>query len=311
MDKPLVAGIVGPTAGGKTELALRLCARLPLEIVCMDSMQVYRGMDVGTAKPGPEQRRTAPHHMLDVADPREPYSVARYAQEALACVRGIPGRGRVPLLVGGTGLYLRALSLPLTLGNAPAAPQARERYRDYLLREGREALHALLAARDPDTAARLHPNDTRRVIRALEVLELTGVPLSRQRLPSEADSPFRFLLFAPLWQRETLYRRAAERAGRMIAAGLADEVKGLLDAGVPPDAQSMQGLGYKELLPCLRGDASLDEAREALVAGTCRYIKRQLTWFRGDGRVRWLDAEGAGPDALCAQMLRAVKEEGC
>ncbi len=311
-EKPLVLGIVGPSAAGKTEISLRLAEHLSVEIVCMDSMQVYRGMDIGTAKPNREDRLATPHHMLDVADPQEPYSVARYAIEAKRCMEEILARGRRPLVVGGTGLYLRALSQSMTLGYAPADPVLREGYRAILESRGKLALHAMLVARDPEAASRLHPNDSRRVVRALEVFELTGRSFFGQQLLPDMQSPYTFRLFAPMWPREALYKRADERIGHMLRQGLVEEVEGLLFAGVSKDAHSMQGLGYKELIPFLEGEISLREAWTTIALRTRRFIKRQLTWFRGDGRVLWLPVEdGNGADAVVDDIIKRLREDGC
>ena len=286
-QKPLVAGIVGPTASGKTALSFALSKLFPIEIVCMDSMQIYRGMDIGTAKPTRAERSAIPHHLLDVAEPEEEYSVGRYLKEATAAIDGVLARGHLPVLVGGTGLYLRALSEGLTLGHTPGDEAVRRAWEDFLLKEGKEALHARLAAVDEPSAARLHPNDTRRVIRALEVFELTGRPISAQR-PKIEDSPYDLRLYAPDWPREELYGRADRRVEEMLKAGLAQELQGLLAGGVREDAQSMQGIGYKELIPYLKGEAELSSCEALIKRRTRNYAKRQLTWFRPDGRIRWI-----------------------
>lgn len=305
-DRQLLLGILGPTASGKTAWSLALARALPLEIVCLDSMQVYRGMDIGTAKPTRAEQALAPHHMLDVRDPCQPYSVAEYASEAAEAIRGIAARGRLPLLVGGTGLYLRALTLPLTLGSAAADPQIRARYQALLAQEGPAHLHQLLSQVDPLSARRLHVNDSRRVIRALEVHALTGRPFSDQRMPQEAQSPYELLLYARDLPRALLYQRIERRVDGMLAAGLADEVKGLLAAGLDKGAQSMQGLGYKELVPYVRGEEGLESAAARLKQRTRQYAKRQLTWFRRDGRIRWLPGDTT-EEAFIALVRRDVE----
>lgn len=286
--KPLVAGIVGPTASGKTALSLALAGERDIEIVCMDSMQIYRGMDIGTAKPGRAEQAAIPHHLLDVAEPTEEYSVGRYLEEAGAAIRGILERGRLPVLVGGTGLYLRALGEGLTLGHTPGDEGLRAKWEAYERERGREALHAQLEKVDAASAARLHPNDTRRVIRALEVFELTGRPISAQQ-PRPSESPYDFRLYAPLWPREELYARADRRVDAMLAEGLAEELARLLALGVPEGAQSMQGIGYKELIPFVKGEAALEECAGLIKRRTRNYAKRQLTWFRPDSRIRWIE----------------------
>ena len=303
MSKKRVFGFVGPTASGKTALSLAFAERTGGEILCMDSMQVYRGMDIGTAKPTAEERARATHHLLDLVSPSESFSVAEYQRLAQPLLEALP----VPILAGGTGLYLKALSLPMQLGETVGNEAVRRRYEAIAAREGNEALHRLLLERDPASAARLHPNDVRRVVRALEVLELTGKPISAQVLPAYEDSPCAFTLFALDWPRDVLYRRINRRVDQMMADGLAGEVETLRDAGVPEDAQAMQGLGYKELLSCFRGEMSMEDAVELIKRRTRNYAKRQLTWFRADRRIRWLPAdEGRFPDA---QTLLSCMEE--
>lgn len=286
-EKPRIAGIVGPTASGKTALSMALTEERPVEIVCMDSMQIYRGMDIGTAKPTAEERARCPHHMLDVADPREEYSVGRYLKEASAAIGGILARGRLPVLVGGTGLYLRALSEGLTLGHTGGDEAIRAKWEAYERSQGREALHARLREVDAQSAEKLHQNDTRRVIRALEVYELTGLPISAQK-PRREESPYDIHLYAPAFPREELYQRADRRVDAMLRDGLAEELASLLALGVPREAQSMQGIGYKELLPYLDGEADLEGCAALIRRRTRNYAKRQLTWFRPDPRIRWI-----------------------
>ena len=303
MQKPRMIGIVGPTASGKTALSFALADTRPIEIVCMDSMQVYRGLDIGTAKPTQEEQAAIPHHMLDVAEPEDEYSVAEYLEGAAAAVEGILKRGRLPVLVGGTGLYLRALSQGLSLGNTAKDEAIRARYEAFLLEKGKEFLRERLAAVDPETAARLHPNDTRRIIRALEVWELTGRPFSAQR-PREEDAPYDIRLYAPDWPREELYTRIDRRARDMLQGGLPGEVQALLDRGVSPEAQSMQGLGYKELIPYIKGEADLAACGEILMRRTRNYAKRQLTWFRRNPRIRWLQ-----PEHMTDEFLSLIRED--
>ena len=291
MKKQSILGLVGPTASGKSALALKAAQALQGEIVCMDSMQVYRGMDIGTAKPAPEEQALVPHHLLDIVEPGQPFSVAEYKERAGAALEGILSQGRLPLLCGGTGLYLRALSRGMDFGSTPGDPAVRAGY--FLLAQGKgnEAVHAILQEKDPLSAARLHPNNLRRVVRALEVLEVTGQPFSAQQMHKDSDGPYDLRLFALSWPREMLYRRINERVAAMLEAGLLGEVRALLEAGVPTDAQSMQGLGYKELVPAAQGEMPLADAAELLSRRTRNYAKRQLTWFKADPRITWLDGE--------------------
>ncbi len=287
MKKKRVWGLVGPTASGKTAVSLALAERLKGEILCMDSMQVYKHMDIGTAKPTRAEQERVPHHLLDLVEPTEAFSVTEYAALAHPLIEKID----TPILVGGTGFYLSALSLPLDFGFVRGDAAIRERYQAVCDAEGAQALHALLKRIDPATAARLHPNDTRRVIRALEVYELTGTPFSQQVMPTEADAPYDFSLFALDLDRQRLYARIDRRVDVMMRDGLLDEVEALFKSGVPEQAQAMQGLGYKELLPVLDGRRTLPEAVALIKQKTRNYAKRQLTWFRRDKRIRWLTAD--------------------
>ena len=300
-EKPAVIAVAGPTASGKSDLGLKLAQRLGGEIVCMDSMQIYRRMDIGTAKPTAQERALLPHHMLDVADPTEAYAVADYAVAAEQVIAQILSRGRVPILVGGTGLYLKALMDGLSLGGAGGDERLRAEL-NALADEpgGKERLHARLAAVDPETAARLHPNDRRRVIRAIEVFEQTGVPMSRQNHAAQ-DRPFRVLPLALEWPRDLLYARLETRVHRMVEMGLLSEVRALLESGVAPAAQSMQGIGYKELIPAAMGQDDVNRAVWDIIVHTRHYAKRQGTWLRAEPRCVWLDARDA--DGLLSKAL--------
>ena len=300
-EKPAVIAVAGPTASGKSDLGLKLAQRLGGEIVCMDSMQIYRRMDIGTAKPTAQERALLPHHMLDVADPTEAYAVADYAVAAEQVIAQILSRGRVPILVGGTGLYLKALMDGLSLGGTGGDERLRAEL-NALADEpgGKERLHARLAAVDPETAARLHPNDRRRVIRAIEVFEQTGVPMSRQNHAAQ-ERPFRVLPLALDWPRELLYARLETRVHRMMEMGLLSEVHALLESGVAPAAQSMQGIGYKELIPAAMGQDDVNRAVWDIIVHTRHYAKRQGTWLRAEPRCVWLDARDA--DGLLSKAL--------
>lgn len=293
--KPRILGFVGATASGKTSLALEVAKHLPCEVVCMDSMQIYRRMDIGTAKPTIQEQAIAPHHMIDIVDPSDSYSVAEYVEAAHKVIADILRRGKIPMLVGGTGLYLQGLSLPMNYGGLPSDPAVRQQLTNELSSTSPSAMHQRLAGVDPESAARLHPNDTRRVIRALEIYLLTGIPMSQHRTPTDADSPYRFSLYAIDWERPVLHQRINQRVDLMMQSGLAEEVRSLLASGVKTDAQSLKGLGYKELLPALEGKISLKEAAEQIKTGTRNYARRQLIWFRRDKRINWLSA-----DTLCS-----------
>lgn len=273
-----VLTIVGPTAAGKSLLALRLAARMPLEIISCDSQQVYAGMDIGTGKPTIEERRAVPHHLLDVVVPTEGFDAARWAGLARTAIEHIVARGRVPVIVGGTGLYLRALLTGLFEAPPPDA-MIRQRHKEEAGLMGVEALHARLAEVDPATAARVQPRDLQRISRALEVYEQTGVPISvlrRQQVSTTDVSAAMLVLDPPL---EVLRDRIAQRFDAMIAAGLVDEVRELRGR-FGTDARALQALGYRQIGEHLDGLLALDEAAAVAKAATSAYARRQRTWFR-------------------------------
>ena len=295
MDKNVCWVLTGPTASGKTALSICLARAHDCEIVCMDSMQIYRRMNIGTAKPSMDEMEGIPHHMIDVAEPDEAFSVARYQEMAEACIADIHSRGKRALLVGGTGLYLRALRQPMAMGDVSAEEAIRAELEAIALEEGgKQKLHDMLEAVDPTTAARLHVNDSRRVIRALEVYRLTGVPFSQQP-QIETESRYEYRVATLTMDRSLLYQRVEKRVDMMFAQGLAEEVRGLLDSGVPADAQAMKAIGYKELVPYVRGEATFEETDYLLKLNTRHYAKRQLTWMRREPDVLWVN--GLAQDA--------------
>lgn len=275
--------LTGPTGSGKTALAVRLAERLSAEILALDSMTLYRGLDIGTAKPTPEERSRVPHHLIDVLEPSESASVAWWLVEAARLCGEIRARGRVPMLVGGTPFYLKAL-LEGLFESPPTDPNVRSALEQEAVRLGPQAFHAKLAAVDPKTAARLHANDTRRIVRALEVYQATGRPISQlQRTWSSAtfanQSAVRLIPAVMLdWPRPELYRRIDARVDAMLAAGWLEECRRLVDQ--PLSREARQAVGYAELFAHLRGDLSLAEAAEKIKTRTRQFAKRQLTWFR-------------------------------
>ncbi len=282
--------LAGPTASGKTALSLRLAQAHQCEIVCMDSMQIYRRMNIGTAKPTPEERAQAVHHMVDVVEPTDDFSVARYQEMAEACIEGIFARGHQPLLVGGTGLYLRALRQTMSMGAVAADEELRaEMQRIADSDGGKEQLHQTLAEIDPVTAERLHVNDTRRVIRALEVYRLTGRPISQQP-KSATPGKFDYRVASLTMERSVLYRRIEQRVDKMIADGLTEEVKQLLAEGLNAQTKAMKAIGYKEMIPYCLGRCTLDAAVAELKLNTRHYAKRQLTWMHSEPDILWVDA---------------------
>lgn len=295
---PPVLCLVGPTATGKTALALDLAGPLGGEIVNADALQVYRGLDIGTAKPGPEDRRRAPHHLIDVLEPDEPFSAGEFARRARAAIEEIRARHRLPMLVGGSGLYLRALTEGIS--PIPAVdPELRPRLRARLASEGPEPLRDELARLDPVTAERLAPGDSQRLVRALEVALGTGRPLSVwiEEKPV-GDGGIEAVWIGLTLPRSLLYDRVAVRVEGMLAAGWVDEVRGLLEAGLSPSLPAFQAIGYRELAGHIAGEATLEEATERIVRATRQYAKRQMTWFRRQPGVAWFDADDTSPSAI-------------
>jgi tRNA dimethylallyltransferase len=271
----------GPTASGKSALALALAREFPVEIVNADSLQVYRHFDIGTAKPTPAERAEVPHHLVDVADPGEPYDAGRYVREAERAIGEIRARGKVPLLVGGTGMYIRALLRGLD--PLPSDPRVREALSRRWEAEGGPALHAELGRIDPETSAKVHPSDRIRVLRALEIAAVAGIPPSRARASWSAAGAGRGCLFLALWpDRETLYGRIDARTEEMFRRGLVDEVRGLLAMGFDRSLKPMMALGYRHAAAHLLDGVPLSETIEAVKRDTRRYAKRQVTWLSSE-----------------------------
>ena len=310
-DRELLV-VCGPTATGKTRLGIELARRLGGEIVSADSMQVYRGMDIGTAKATAEERAAAPHHMLDVAEPWENYSAARYVEEAGRCCDDIFSRGKLPILVGGTGLYIDSLIAGRAFSGAESDGALRERLSAEYDAIGGEAMREKLRAVDPERAEKLAPGDKRRLVRALEVWELTGKTLSEhdeesRRVPPRYGARRVVLTYA---DRAELYARIDRRVDEMAAQGLFEETQRLLDAGLSADCTAMQAIGYKEAALALRGGISRDEALALIKQASRRYAKRQLTWFRRAEGALWIEW-GAHPDYFSAlqRVLPWLEEE--
>ena len=289
-DAPPLVVICGPTAAGKTALAVELAAHWPLEVVSADSRQVYRGMDIGTAKPTPAERQALPHHLVDVFEPSEDFSVADFLPRATAAIDDIVARGRLPLLVGGTGLYIQALLSGLVAAPG-AAPDLRRAFLAREAAEGEGTLHRQLLAVDPAMAARLAPRDLPRIVRALEVYAQCGRPLSLlQAEHAFAEQPFRTLIVGLAPERAELYRRIDGRAEAMFAAGLVEETRALLARGVSPAAKSLRTIGYRETVRLLAGELTPAAALAEVQKETRRYAKRQMTWFSKTTGIIWVDS---------------------
>ena len=287
---PRVVCVVGPTASGKTKMGAALARRFNGEVVSVDSMQIYRGMSIGTAAPTAEEMAGIPHHMIAVADPAESWSVARYVTEADKCVQDILLRGKLPVLVGGTGLWLDALIRGTDFAQGHQGTEVRQALQRRMETEGAAALLEELRQIDPETAARLHLKDEKRIIRALEVWQETGETITdpdrrTREAPNRYDAVYIGLDFA---HRQDLRRRIDARVDAMVARGLLDEVRALLSAGLPPDATALQAIGYKQFLAVDRGELTEAEAVEEVKLRSRQYAKRQLTWLRRNDKIHWL-----------------------
>ena len=310
--KPDILIICGPTASGKTALAAELALRLDGEVVSADSMQVYRGMDIGTAKPTQGEMRGVPHHMLDVADPRENYSVARYVAQAVPIVDGILARGKLPIVAGGTGLYLDNLVAGRQF--APFAPDSglRERLQERVRTEGLPALRRELERADPEAAGRIHPNDEKRTLRALEVYLATGKTITQHDRDSRA-LPNRYTpltIALNFGERPWLWERIDRRVDHMMAQGLEGEVRGLLASGVSRECTAMQAIGYKEIAAAIAEGRPAAEGAEEVQLRSRQYAKRQLTWFRRNKQAYWFNWEKI-PDLSAAAVFSTELARGC
>lgn len=312
MSLPRVVCVVGPTASGKSAVSELVALELGSSVVSVDAMQVYRGMDVGTAKT-PIAERRAPLLMVDVADPLESYSVQLFQDQARACCDALLAKGRVPVLAGGTGLYLNAVIDEMSFPSGEKDDERRRSYEALAAERGPEGLHALLASRDPESAGLIHPNNVRRVVRALEMLD-DGVSYARHHEGLHERRPhYDARIWGLTMARERLYARIDARVDEMVADGLVEEVSGLAACGLTTDCTAGQAIGYKEVLEALAGACTMDEAIEQVKLRSRRYAKRQLSWFRHDGRVRWVDldaCDAAGAARLIVDDLRGEGAHG-
>ncbi|WP_179860950.1 tRNA (adenosine(37)-N6)-dimethylallyltransferase MiaA [Bhargavaea cecembensis] len=304
--RPDVVAIIGPTASGKTALSVRLAESAGGEVINGDALQVYRGLDIGTAKITQEEKRDVPHHLFDILEPSERFSVADYQFRVREKIREIRERGRLPILVGGTGLYVQAVLYDFRFTEEKTDARYREEMERLLEAEGPGALHAELARLDPGAAAGIHPNNVRRVLRALDIIGVSGHAKAEQEGGGGRDPVYRHLLVGLDMDREKLYGRINRRLDLMMERGLTEEVEKLIGAGLA-DSQSMRAIGYREIASVLAGERTMEEALELAKRNTRRYAKRQLTYFRNKLDVHWLDAED-GTEKNLTEILKLLKE---
>lgn len=305
--KPLIV-VAGPTAVGKTGLSIRLAKEIGGEIISADSMQVYKHMDIGTAKITEEEKEGVPHFLIDEFEPDEEFNVTVFQQRAKKYMNEIWGRGHIPILVGGTGFYIQAVVYDIEFKVEPDSSSVRKKYEDILSESGKEYLYSLLRERDPEYAADLSVNNTKKVIRALEFYESTGQKLSSHNEEERKKvSPYDVKYFVLTMDREKLYKRIDSRVDMMFNEGLVSEVKWLLDHGYKRDLISMQGLGYKETAGALSGEITMDAAKELIKKGTRHFAKRQLTWFKREKEVIWINKDDFKNDEDIIRYMMGVK----
>lgn len=281
--------LVGPTAVGKSELAIKVARQLKTDIISADSAQIYRHLDIGTAKPSPEEQKTVKHHLIDLVEPDQYYSVADYQKSAARTIKELWQEGKLPFLVGGTGLYIKAVTDSYAFGPKGASRELRAAYEEMASSEGLDKLYDRLRAIDPDAAGRIHPNDQRRIIRALEVYTLERKPISEQVTQTGREvSPYKTVIFGINMERGLLYSRIEERVDDMIKQGFIKEVQSLCEDGYDDHTPGMQVLGYKQLLTYLKGNTSLEETVTEIKKQTRNLAKRQLTWFRRESNLEWI-----------------------
>lgn len=308
MNNHTVIVITGPTASGKTPLGVSLALALESEVVSADSMQLYRGLDIGSAKPTGKEMRGVPHRMIDVADPWEDYSVSRWVESAAACCDALLAQGKTPVIVGGTGLYIESLLSGRDFSAAPGDSGLRERLGAEYDALGGAAFREKLRTVDPERAEKLAPGDKKRLVRSMEVFLLTGETITAHDERTKLLPPrYASRRFALTWKkRETLYERIRQRVDEMMTAGLAEEVERLLQSGLSEKSTAMQAIGYKEIAAALRGECTMADAVETVKRESCRYAKRQLTWLRRDRELVWLPREDyPTEDSLLAAVLGA------
>ena len=312
VSRPPLIILTGPTAVGKTELSIRLAKAVGGEIISADSMQVYRHMDIGSAKVTPEEMDGVPHHLIDILEPTEDFNVVTFQTMAKEALRGIYGRGHIPVVAGGTGFYIQALLYDIDFTENDTDTALRQELEQLAAVRGAEYLHDMLKAIDPVSAQAIHANNIKRTIRAIEFYRQTGEPISaHNELQRQKESPYHFLYYVLNTDRETLYERIDRRVDRMMEEGLEAEVRRLAVMGCSRQMVSMQGLGYKEILACLEGEYPLKEAVRIIKRDTRHFAKRQITWFKRERDVRWLNLPDFGNDRqrILARILNEMKEQ--
>lgn len=309
MKKPLLV-LVGPTASGKTELSVELALQLNGEVVSADSMLIYKGMNIGTAKPTLAERKNIPHHLIDIIEPWEEFSVAQYQPRAEQAIADIHQRNKLPILVGGTGLYVRAIIDNYNFDVPGGDQQLRQHLMQLKYQLGNQWLHRQLAKVDPVAAEKIHHNNVRRVIRALEVYQLTGRRFSdTNQVSYRTNAKYNTAMFGINYPKEVLDQRINKRVDAMLAAGLVDEVKHLIKHGLKRSSTAMQGLGYKEIAAYIDTETSLDDAVELLKRDTRRYAKRQFSWFKRDPRIHWIDGHKCSPSIFKDKIINSLQEK--
>jgi len=309
--KPPLLALVGPTAAGKSDLALLTAPAIKAEIICADSAQVYRYLDIGTAKPTPKERSLVPHHLFDLVEPDCRFSAAAYQKAAAEVINSVLNRGHLPLLVGGTGLYIKAVTDAYAFGGRGQDQTIRERLQQEADNKGLLTLYRRLADLDPVAATKIHPNDRRRIIRALEFMMLEGSPISGQiHQTQKSDPPFNLMIFGLSMSRADLYRRIDERVESMLRRGFLEEVKTLLKMGYSPDCPGLGILGYRQLAAFVLGEKDWASTVNEIKTQTRQLAKRQLTWFRQDPRIIWLEVDEKDDLKSLAEIIcRQVKEK--
>ena len=304
MKKDSVLVIVGPTASGKTATAIAVAKALDGEIVSADSMQIYKKMRIGTAKPTRKEMDGIPHHLIDIIDPKDKFSVAEYKIKALDTIKQIIQRKKLPIVVGGTGLYINGLTLPWNFSNNSRDKEIYDYYETIGRIKGIDQLYKILIEKDPEAAQKIHPNNVKRVIRALEIIDVSGDKKSNQiKIDSEREVEYNYIMTGIEWERTKLYDRINTRIDMMMTEGLIDEVKELINLGLNSQHLSMQAIGYKELIPYINGEMEIEKSLELLKRDSRRYAKRQLTWFRKDDRINWFSYENYKNTELLASDI--------